>query len=190
MCWKDIRSQIFRWHKLVLFFNCIGKAESSFQALFLWLPWKPEVWHHSNITLRAKSCSIWSQWEFCHSLICTWDPTQREFHPKANSSPKEVQKEGDQSGSQPILSLLLGHHYFALCTAGSESMDTSHENIMVAQNNLELLSLGLCSCGSETHAGALDQMMLVIKEKEKKTQPNKSCPKKTQNPQPTKKNPK
>lgn len=97
-----------------------------------------------------------------------------------------MQEEGVQNGSQPILSLLLGHHYFALCTAGSESMDTSHENIMVAQSNLEL-SLGLSSCGSETHPGALEQMMLVIKEKEKKTTKQKLS-QKPQNPQPTKAN--
>lgn len=55
-------------------------------------------------------------------------------------------------------------------------MDTSHENIMVAQSNLEL-SLGLSSCGLETHPGALEQMMLVIKEKEKKPNQTKVVPK-------------
>lgn len=70
--------------------------------------------------------------------------------------------EGDWNGSQPILSPLLGHHYLALCTAGSESMDTSHENITVTHSNMELLSVGLSICGSETHVGALDQLMLVI----------------------------
>lgn len=59
---------------------------------------------------------------------------------------------------------------------------------MVTHSNLELLSVGLPICGSETHMGALDQLMLVINMKEKNPTKKPKTYRKQQNPQPTKTN--